>query len=377
VNRPLDLVVLGLTITSSWGNGHATTYRALLKGFASLGHRVTFLERDVPWYASQRDLISIPGVTVELYGSLQDLESRFSERVARADAVMLGSYVPEGVDVARFMLGTARGARLFYDIDTPVTLASLGAGDPSYVDLDCIARLDAYLSFSGGLALERLETEFGARLALPLYCSVDPECYAPVGVEPRWDLGYLGTYSEDRQPTLDRLLTEPARRSSERAFVVAGARYPALDWPPNVERVEHVGPALHAEFYGAQRFTLNVTRRDMIEMGHSPSVRLFEAAACGVPIISDYWVGLEDFFELESEILIASGPADVLRYLERISEPERRAIAARARERVLAEHTAYRRGRRLERYVRALQAKVGDSLRPPRGSSQPLLRKGA
>jgi spore maturation protein CgeB len=378
VSRPIDLVVLGLTITSSWGNGHATTYRALLKGFANLGHRITFLERDVPWYGPHRDLLSIPGVTVELYGSLDDLAARFSERVARADAVMLGSYVPDGLEAASFVLRTARGVCVFYDIDTPVTLARLRAGEPSYIDLESVARFDAYLSFSGGLALEQLESDFGARLALPLYCSVDPEHYAPASGEPRWDLGYLGTYSEDRQATLERLLNEPARQSPARRFVVAGACYPEIDWPANVERVEHVAPAGHSAFYGSQRFTLNVTRRDMIEMGHSPSVRLFEAAACGVPIISDYWVGLEDFFELDSEILIASEPEEVLSFLDRISEPERRAIAARARERVLAEHTAYRRARRLERYVRALQAKVGESLRQTRKFTvRPLLRKGA
>ncbi len=123
---------------------------------------------------------------------------------------------------------------------------------------------------------------------------VRPRAYFPEEVEPRWDLGYMGTYSDDRQPTLDRLL--PSRRA-------AGAR--AASWSPGRStRRRSAGRATSsasstwrrastARFYNQQRFTLNVTRADMIAAGWSPSVRLFEAAACGTPIISDAWAGLE------------------------------------------------------------------------------------
>jgi spore maturation protein CgeB len=355
VSPRLRLVILGLSITSSWGNGHATTYRGLVRELAARGHDVLFLERDVPWYAAQRDLPHPPYGRTALYASLADLAVRFAEDVGDADLTIVGSYVPEGVAVGEWALATARGATAFYDIDTPVTLAKLARGDHDYLAPSLIPRYDLYLSFTGGPTLTGLEQQYGAVMARPLYCSVDPALYYPEPLAPRWDLGYLGTYSDDRQPPLDRLLLEPARRWPAGRFVVAGPQYPeGIAWPPNVERVEHLPPAEHRGFYSSQRFTLNVTRAAMVAAGYSPSVRLFEAAACGTPIISDPWPGLDEVFALGSEILIAETPEDTLRYLRDTPEAERRAIGARARARVLAAHTAAHRAAELEEYALAL-----------------------
>jgi spore maturation protein CgeB len=348
----MKIVILGLSITSSWGNGHATTYRALAKALAERGHSVLFLERDMPWYAAARDLPHPPFGTTRLYGSLDELKNRHGEDLANADLVMVGSYVPEGVEVGRWALATAGGIKAFYDIDTPVTLARLAAGTCQYLAPDLIPRYDLYLSFTGGPVLERIERHYGAPRAVPLYCSVDPELYYPEPREPEFDLGYMGTYCDDRQPTVESLLVEPARRWDRGAFVVAGVRYPAdIEWPLNVLHVEHLPPDAHRRFYTAQRFTLNVTRRDMIRAGHSPSVRLFEAAACGTPIISDDWNGLDAFFRIGEEILVAENADDVLHYLHDLSESERRAIGGKARTRVLAAHTAGQRAVELENYL--------------------------
>src|SRR6185437_7263917 len=206
--------------------------------------------------------------------------------------------VPDGIAIGRLVQETARGVTAFYDIDTPVTLAALERGDATYLSADLIARYDLYLSFTGGPTLTRLEQEYGSPAARQLYCSADPELYQPLDLPYRWDLSYLGTYSVDRQPLLDRLLLEPARRMPDLRFAVAGPLYPpALAWPANVERIEHVSPAEHASFYATSRFTLNITRADMAAAGYSPSVRLFEAGACGVPIISDRWNGIETILE--------------------------------------------------------------------------------
>jgi spore maturation protein CgeB len=346
----MRIVFLGLSITSSWGNGHATNYRALVRELTSRGHDVLFLERDVPWYAAERDLPEPPWGRTELYGSLSELE-RHGGDLAAADLVVVGSYVPEGVAVAEWVLDRAGGAVAFYDIDTPVTLGKLRSGDEEYLSPELVGRFDLYLSFTGGPTLEALEAEFGARRALAFYCLVDPEAYRPVQATPRWDLGYLGTYSDDRQPALERLLVEPARRAAAASFAVAGPQYPAeIEWPANVERIDHVAPAGHPAFYADQRFTLNVTRTAMREAGWSPSVRLFEAAACGVPVISDRWDGLEAIFAPGEEILVADAAEDVLRYLG-CGEDKRLAIGERARARVLAEHTAARRCEQLEQEV--------------------------
>ncbi len=217
--------------------------------------------------------------------------------------------------------------------------------------------LDAYLSFAGGPALTSLEQDYGARLALPLHCSVDERLHEPLKVWTRYDLGYLGTYAPDRQPLLDRLLLEPARRHPGGRFVLAGARYPSgSSVPTNVEQLDHVPPGRHARFYSSMRFTLNLTRTDMVRLGHCPSVRLFEAASCGVPIISDRWSGLERFFTPGSEIFLADTTEQIAEILSSVDEDERVAMGRRARARVLKDHTGTRRARELEEYVRHLRA---------------------
>jgi spore maturation protein CgeB len=349
---PLSIVILGLTITSSWGNGHATTYRALVRALAERGHDVLFLEADRPWYAANRDLPRPPFGRTALYQSLDELRDCFAEAVRHADLVVVGSYVPDGVAVGRWAIGAARGITAFYDIDTPVTLAKLERGDTEYLSPDLIPRYGMYLSFTGGPTLKRLEQRYGSPMARALYCSVDPERYYPESAEARWDLGYLGTYSDDRQPTVDRLLVEPARSWDDGRFVVAGPQYPgSILWPANVTRIEHLPPADHRAFYNAQRFTLNVTRADMIAAGWSPSVRLFEAAACGTPIISDWWPGLESLFDPGNEIVVAPDTASVLETLRTMPERDRRSMGERARKRILASHTAAHRAIKLEDYV--------------------------
>jgi spore maturation protein CgeB len=349
----MRLVVLGLTLSSSWGNGHATTYRALLKAFAARGHSVLFLERDKPWYAAHRDLGDAGYCELAFYDSVDDL-ARWRREVANADAVIVGSYVPEGVEVGGWVQRTAQGVTAFYDIDTPVTLAKLERDDFEYLSPELIPGYDLYLSFTGGPTLEHLQGQYGSPAARPLYCSVDPAIYRPLDTPKRWDLSYLGTYSPDRQPTLERLLVEPARACPDRRFVVAGPQYPAdIDWPANVERIEHVSPVDHPDFYAASRFTLNVTRADMVAAGWSPSVRLFEAGACATPIISDRWDGLAQLFAPAREIIFADTADHVIAALA----TDAQALGAAARKRTLAGHTAARRSAELESYIAEAEAR--------------------
>jgi spore maturation protein CgeB len=364
----LAIVVLGLSITSSWGNGHATTYRGLVRELVARGHDVLFLERDQPWYAENRDMPEPPFGRTVLYGSRRELIDEHADAVRDADLVIVGSYVPEGIAVGEWVTRTARGATAFYDIDTPVTLARLERGDADYLTPELVARYHMYLSFTGGPTLDRIERRYGSPMARPLYCSVDERLYYPDPHPVRWHLGYMGTYSDDRQPALERLLLEPARRWSEGSFVVAGPQYPeSIRWPRNVRRVMHLAPREHRAFYNEQRFTLNITRADMIAAGWSPSVRLFEAAACGTPIISDYWDGLDSFFTFDEEILVARTPDDVLRCVQDLPEAERIAIGARARARVLAEHTAAHRAAELEGYACELLGRQPAALGAPDG----------
>ena len=348
----MRIVILGLSITSSWGNGHATTYRGLVRGLAERGHDVLFLERDVPWYAENRDLPNPPFGQTALYSSLPDLKDNWTRRIHDADFVIVGSYVPQGVAVGEWVTSVATGPVAFYDIDTPVTLAKLDRGDTEYLSRSLVMRYDMYLSFTGGPTLQRLEKRYYARKPRALYCSVDATQYFPEPQSSKWDLAYLGTYSDDRQPALERLMLDPARVWPEGRFCIAGSLYPEnLIWPSNVERIRHLPPAAHRAFYNSQAWTLNITRADMVRAGYSPSVRLFEAAACGTPIISDSWPGLNQVFEVGTEILVANTSEQALEYIRNVSESERIAIGARARQRVLGEHTSERRAHQLESYA--------------------------
>lgn len=356
----LRLVICGLSLTSSWGNGHATTYRSLVRALKSRGHDVLFLECDRPWYAERRDLPEPDFCEIALYQTLDELKEKWGREIETADAVIVGSYVQDGIALGEYVTSTARGITAFYDIDTPVTLARLGQPGNAYLSRELIAKYDLYLSFTGGPTLPRLEKELGSPLARALYCSVDETEYFPEDDDARWDLGYLGTYSADRQPTLQTLMFQTAEAWAEGRFMVAGAMYPNdLTWPKNVEHVEHLPPHEHRAFYNQQRFTLNVTRQDMVSAGYSPSVRLFEAAACGTPIVSDYWSGLETLFEPGREIVVVNHPREVLAVLRDMPEDERQQLGARARARVLREHTAIHRAEQLEGFLReARRAKV-------------------
>lgn len=344
-----DIVILGLTITSSWGNGHATTYRALVKALSQRGHDILFLERETRWYSEHRDLVQSSCARIALYESVAELKRRFAEQVRNADAVIVGSFVPDGMEVGNWAIATATSPVAFYDIDTPVTLAKLERNDCDYLSTELIGAYDLYLSFTGGPVLDLLQA-MGSPHAAALYCSVDPDLHAPVPTKQIWELGYLGTYSADRQIGLERMLLNVAPHMPAKYFAVAGAQYPdTIAWPDNLLHIEHLPPAAHPEFYCGQRFTLNVTRDDMKALGFSPSVRLFEAAACGVPVISDNWLGLDTIFKTGREILVAESTDDVLRILRSTTPATRKAIAAAARARVLNEHTAAHRAFELER----------------------------
>ena len=352
----LDLVFLGLSLSSSWGNGHATTYRALLRGLAERDHRLLFLERDVPWYAAARDLCRPDFCELEFYHGIEDLDARFGARIAAADAIVVGSYVPDGIAVLDLVMRVARGVRAFYDIDTPVTVAALESDRCDYLAVRQIPQLDLYLSFTGGPLLQHLSRRFGARRAAAalLFGRCGP---LPAGA----DAGQLGPWLSWHlcrgSAAGLATLADRARpvRLPDRRFVVAGPQYPAsIDWPANVDRIEHLPPSEHVAFYCRQRFTLNVTRADMIRTGWSPSVRLFEAAACGTPIISDRWQGLDDLLPNGEAVLVADHADDVVATLSHIDDAARDRIGARARIIVLTRHTGAARGRDLEGYIKGV-----------------------
>jgi spore maturation protein CgeB len=351
----MKILVFGLTISSSWGNGHATLWRGLARALAARGHSTVFFERDVPYYAGARDLTQLDGGRLVLYREWEEARAIAEQEIADAEVGIVTSYCPDGVAATDLVLDSALPARVFYDLDTPVTLAALLAGaPPPWIGPRGLGEFDLVLSFTGGRALRELRERLGASCVSPLYGHVDPDIHRAAPPQPHYraDLSYLGTYSEDRQPTLDALFVEAARRRPLSRFVIGGAQYPVdFPWSDNIFFVRHLPPGEHPAFFSSSRLTLNVTRPAMSAMGHCPSGRLFEAAACGASLVSDAWDGLDEFFEPGREILVARDAADVLAALDR-DEGELLRIAGAARERVLTQHTAGRRAEELLGLVR-------------------------
>jgi spore maturation protein CgeB len=352
----MKIVICGLSITSSWGNGHATTYRALARALHQRGHDIVFFERDLEWYASNRDMPEPPFCRVHIYEQWNDVRALLLRELADADVALVGSYFPDSDAAISAVLESGVAVKAFYDIDTPITVSKLRAGDAEYLSREQIKGFDIYFSFTGGPMLRELEVRFGAKRAVPLYCSFDPDRNRMSEPEARFrcELSYMGTYAPDRQQKLIELLCKPAIELSDRRFIVAGPQYPAeIQWPQNIHRIIHLEPKFHTPLYCSSRFTLNLTRKDMVEAGYSPSVRLFEAAGCGAAIISDIWSGIETFLVPGKEILLAESSASVISYLKELGPENARTIGLRAQERVLAEHSAEKRAIQFEELVGA------------------------
>ncbi|HZQ61091.1 MAG TPA: glycosyltransferase [Casimicrobiaceae bacterium] len=346
----MKLVVFGLTVTSSWGNGHATIWRGLLSSLAALGHDVTFFERNVPYYAAHRDLHRSPQYAIALYDAWDAVCDVAKSELDCADAAIVTSYCPDALAATELLLDSKVPLRVFYDLDTPVTLDGLRkSGSVAYVPPQGFADFDLVLSYTGGRALTDLMTTLGARAVAPLYGSVDPAIHKRVPAVPHFaaDLSYLGTYASDRQGALEELFLEPARALPGKRFLIGGAQYPVdFPWAQNIWFARHVSPPQHPEFYSSGMLTLNITRAAMASMGYCPSGRLFEAAACATPVVSDGWEGLAEFFEPEREIIIARCSEDVVRALS-LPRAALAAIGEAAYARTLREHTAMHRAREL------------------------------
>ena len=342
---PRRFVFLGWSITAVWGNTHAPVYRTLLRALVARGHHVLFLERLPDRNADQspsvQDLPAACG-EVQFYGSIEDLRARFTRDIRTAHCVVVGSNVEEGDRVAEWVLETTRGVRAFYDFDPAATVETLHSHPLAFFDL--------YLSLAGGQSLSRMAAKLPNTYVRALHCSFDPAWHTPMNATKQWELGYVASDAPEERPMIDQFLLEVARRMPRGRFVVAGSICDDnRQWPGNVRRIAPVLNTHQRGFYAQQRFALNLTPADArVTVPHS---RLFQAAACGTPIITDHWTGLDQFFEPGAEVLVAQSADDVVQHLNEVPDAVRKALSARARRRLLRAHTPSHRARALERYV--------------------------
>jgi len=354
----MRLVIFGLTITSSWGNGHATLWRGLSRSLARRGHHLTFFEKELPYYAETRDLTTWTDGELILYDCWEIASELACDRLANADVALISSYCPDALAASKLLVEFGeRIVKVFYDMDTPVTLHRLETdGSVPYLPSNGLRDFDLVLSFTGGTVVAALKERLGARRVEVLYGHADPQVHYRRLTHPEYDatLSYLGTFARDRQPALEKFFVRPALRMPEWRFLLAGALYPEdFPWKSNIYFLRHLPPSEHGTFFSSSKCTLNLTRSSMIASGFCPSGRIFEAAACGTPVITDRWTGLEEFFEPAREIIVAESTDDVIRA---ITSPHESIdlIGEAAYKRFLSQHTSDRRAAELESYLQVV-----------------------
>ena len=353
-NRPLDLVIIGRSILSSYGNRTAILYRGLINELAQLGHRTIFLEprNDLP-SGHYRDLLRSPYCEVWTYDTVDALLKEYRPAIQSADVVMVGNDLPETDRIAEWVVEEARGLTIYYDTDMATTRDNLAGAISSKHCLSCrtLPIFNLYLSTTGGPPLQQLAKAHGLACARPLYESIDPYSYYRTDAETTYDLGFIGNYKPRREALLQELMVNPAEHTPNRQFALAGDGYrDRLALPGNITYLEHLPETNHVDFYNRQKATLVVSRDDRRALGYTPSRRLLAAAACGIPVLSDEWNGLNDFFEDRREVFNVGNEQDVLAVLYGTDEETVRRAGLAARERVLAEHTTTRRAEELLGY---------------------------
>ncbi|MHB8283390.1 MAG: CgeB family protein [Caulobacteraceae bacterium] len=337
----MKLVVFGQTVSSAWDNTHALPWRGLIAALERRGHDVVFFERDDPRFAAHRDLADLGEADLVLYSDWADVRVKAMAHLLDADAAMVTSHCPDALAASALVHEHAH-VGVFYDLDAPVTLARLARGEAvDYLPGDGLGGFDLVLSTAGGDALTQFKQKLGARRAAPLYAHVDPDLFWTMASDVRYacDLSYLPACATDGGTEFQDLFVRPAELRPDMRFLLGEiGDLAAPSMRANIARASLNADARPA-VYSSSRSTLILSSDEAAALGWSPPQSLLEAAACGAPILSNAWPGLEHFFTPDRELLVVSTPEQVVTALDR-SPDDLRAIGQAARERVLDEHTS-------------------------------------
>ncbi len=351
MTRP-TIAFYGSSLLSAYWNGAATYYRGLLRALAARGYDITFYEPDAFDRQANRDIDPPDWCRVVVYDATVPALKQVAAEAARADIVVKASGVGHEDDLllAEVMAAARPGAlRIFWDVDAPATLAEVQAA-PDHPLRRALPGLDLVLTYGGGDPVARAYRALGAADCLPVYNAVDPETHHPVAPLRKYacDLVFLGNRLPDREARVDRFLLEPARMLPARRFLLGGSGWPGAALPPNVAAPGHVPTADHNALNCSARLVLNIARDSMASTGFSPATRVFEAAGAGACVLTDAWEGIEMFLTPGEEILVARDAQDVAACVDGMRADNLAAIGARARARVLAEHTFQRRAAQVD-----------------------------
>ena len=353
-SQPLDIVIIGRSILSAVENPTAELYRGLINELAQRGHRTTFLEWHEPGKKYVRDMLKSPYCEVWTYESTDQLLREYRHAIEAADVVLMGSMVQDTNRIAEWIAEEARGVTVYYDTNLSATIDHLQCRQDNTafcLSADNLRHFNLFLSTTGGPFLENLAKSYDIGFARPLYESVDPYSFYRTDSEKNYDLGFIGNYKPDRRALVESMLFTPARTTPNRRFTLAGGGYAEVDRPRNLTYLEYLPETNLVDFYNRQQCTLVLSRADRKRMGYTPTRRLLAAAACGVPVLTDAWDGIDYFFEPHREVFCVNDEQDVLDVLYGKEEGHRGKLGGEARRRVLDQHTTGHRAEELLRYL--------------------------
>lgn len=358
----MKICFFGSSLVSSYWNGAATYYRGILKALADLGHEIIFYEPDAFERQSHRDIPDPDWARVVVYPATSDgwqiaLEdaAKHADLLVKASGVGVFDRELESaiVDVPSF------ARRIYWDVDAPATLDEMAKHPTHHLRAE-IPRYDMVFTYGGGDPVVSAYRKVGARDCIPIYNALDPAHHFPVAPDAAYacDLGFLGNRLPDRETRVENFFLDAAKHLPSKSFVLGGSGWDTKQLPSNVRPIGHVGTEKHNAFFGSGLATLNINRDSMARYGFSPPTRVFEAVGCGACLITDQWDGIDFFLEPNREILVASSGEEVAQHLDALTPVRARAIAERARARILAHHTYAQRAQLVDEILAGSQATI-------------------
>jgi spore maturation protein CgeB len=353
----LNIAFYGSSLVSAYWNGAATYYRGIIKELNRLGHHITFYEPDAYERQQHRDIPDPEWAKVVVYDNKEESALEVLSEAANADIVIKASGVgvfDELLEAQVLKLRRDNQLVIFWDVDAPATLERMG-NNPNDPFRALVPQYDMILTYGGGQPVIDAYAAFGAKQCIPIYNALDPETHFPVEESERFacDLAFLGNRLPDREARVEEFFLKAAANLPEATFKIGGSGWGDKDMPANVEYIGHVYTKDHNAFNCTPKAVLNISRDSMAKMGFSPATRVFEAAGAGACIITDYWLGIDHFFEPGKEILVAGSGAEVADVLSKLSAEEASAIGEAAKRRVLMHHTYAHRAKEADQIFKA------------------------
>ncbi|WP_207435437.1 CgeB family protein [Sabulibacter ruber] len=354
-NKKLNIAFFGSSLVSAYWNGAATYYRGIVRALHARGHQVTFYEPDAYQRQENRDIPDPEYAKVVVYPATEEAVYKALEDATSADVVVKASGVgvfDELLEAEVLKLQSENRLVIFWDVDAPATLDRVES-DPADPFRVHIPQYDLILTYGGGDPVINAYAKLGAKKCVPIYNALDTATHYPVEPEDRFqcDLAFLGNRLPDREARVEQFFLDVAAQLPEQQFIIGGSGWGDKPMSANVNYIGHVYTKEHNAFNCTPKAVLNISRESMARYGFSPATRVFEAAGAGACIITDYWEGIDFFFEPETEILVAKDGVEVATLLQGLTPERAKAIGEAAYRKVLAKHTYGHRADELEQLL--------------------------